>query len=398
MSRIKRSDLGRRGLLPRPAELLAYGLHLGFEGKEAANFVRPDALTPPATINDWKTEAMEKGLLEPPTWPEGILAPEVELMIREKYHHEPWLGLEGKLRKASGGRFHEIWVFPDGGATTSFDLRLRRFARNSTWWLADQLASTRSGVAIVAWGKTLGAFGEALLRRSRGRLAPWDPCTPTITVVPCAGESLGDPDSEPVPSATAIARMFAAAFTSAGPVPTLDNIPSVIPRSFTEAERAVVKRFLAMMCSYAAVFEGDDAWIRRADVSITSVGSFKQSWLSFISPSFKKGHGGLTRAYMEGLFDGDIGGYPIPSRRPGLLSSEAQDQLSIQDAWTSVRIEHFQKIAEKAGQPGDDGPAGSVVLAIDENKAKSAGRAIAEGAVTRLGCDSSLAEALDKYF
>ena len=29
MSRIKRSDLGRRGLLPRPAELLAYGLHLG---------------------------------------------------------------------------------------------------------------------------------------------------------------------------------------------------------------------------------------------------------------------------------------------------------------------------------------------------------------------------------
>jgi hypothetical protein len=101
---------------------------------------------------------------------------------------------------------------------------------------------------------------------------------------------------------------------------------------------------------------------------------------------------------MESLFDGDIGGYPIPSQRPGLLSSEAQDQLSIQDAWTSVRIEHFQKIVEKAGQPGDDGPAGSVVLALDENKAKSAGRVIAEGAVTRLGCDPSLAEALDKYF
>jgi hypothetical protein len=69
---------------PRPAELLAYGLHLGFEGKEAAHFVRPDAPGPPATINDWKTEAMEKGLLEPPSLPEGILAPEVELTNREK--------------------------------------------------------------------------------------------------------------------------------------------------------------------------------------------------------------------------------------------------------------------------------------------------------------------------
>ena len=396
MSRKKRSDLGRRGLLPRPAELLAYGPYLGLEGKEAADVVRPDA--PPSTITDWKTEAMEKGLLEPPAWPEGLLAPEVELAIREKYHHEPRLRIEGKLREVSGGRFQEIWVFPDGGAATSFDLRLRRFARNSAWWLADQLASTRSGVAITAWGRTLAACGEALLRRSHGRLTLWDPCTPTITVVPCAGESLGDPDSEPVPSATAIARMFAAAFTGAGPVPTLDNIPSVIPRSFNETDRAVVKRFLAMMCSYAAVFEGDDAWIRRADVSITSVGSFKQSWLSFISPSFKKSHGGLTTTYMELLFDGDIGGYPIPSRRPGLLPSEALDQLSIQDAWTSVRLEHFQKIAEKAAQSGDDGPAGSVVLAIDENKAKSAGRAIAEGAVTRLGCDSSLARALDRYF
>ena len=133
--------------------------------------------------------------------------------------------------------------------------------------------------------------------------------------------------------------MFAATFTSAGPVPTLDNIPSVIPRSFSEADRAVVKRFLAMMCSYAAVFEGDDAWIRRADVAITSVGSFKQSWLSFISPSFKKGDGTLTSAYMESLFDGDIGGYPIPSRRPDLPLSGALDQSAIQDAWTSVRLE-----------------------------------------------------------
>lgn len=396
MSRTKRSDLGRRGLLPRPSELLAYGLHLGFEGKEAAQFVRPDA--PAATVNDWKTEAMEKGLLEPPTWPEGVLAPEVELRIREKYHHEPWRGLEEKLRKASGGVFHELWVFPDGGATTSFDLRLRRFARNSSWWLAEQLASTRSGVAVVAWGKTLGACGEALVRRSRGRLTPWDPCAPTVTVVPCVGESLGDPDSERVPSATAIARMFAAAFASPGPVPTLDNIPSVIPRSFSEPERLVVKRFLAMMCSYAAVFEGDDAWIRRADVSITSVGSFKQSWLSFISPSFKKGQNELSRSYMESLFDGDIGGYPIPSRRPGLPPAAAQDQLSIQDAWTSVRIEHFQRIAGKAGQPDDDGPAGSVVLALDENKANSTSRAVAERAVTRLGCDPSLAAALDKKF
>jgi hypothetical protein len=33
------------------------------------------------------------------------------------------------------------------------------------------------------------------------------------------------------------------------------------------------------------------------------------------------------------------------------MSSEAQDQLSIQGARTSVRLEHFQKIGEKAGQP-----------------------------------------------
>jgi hypothetical protein len=132
MSRIKRSDLGRRGLLPRPAELLAYGLHLGYEGKEAALFVRPDASAPPATINDWKTEAMEKGLLEPPAWPEGILAPEVALTIREKYHHEPWLKLEGKLRKASGGRFHQIWVFPDVSVSIFTRQRQLRFLAQLT--------------------------------------------------------------------------------------------------------------------------------------------------------------------------------------------------------------------------------------------------------------------------
>jgi hypothetical protein len=52
----------------------------------------------------------------------------------------------------------------------------------------------------------------------------------------------------------------------------------------------------------------------------------------------------------------------------------------------------------KAGQAGDDGLAGSVVLAIDENKAKSAGRAIEEGAVSRLACCPSLGDALDRYF
>jgi hypothetical protein len=50
---------------------------------------------------------------------------------------------------------------------------------------------------------------------------------------------------------------------------------------------------------------------------------------------------------QRSLFDRDISGYPIPSHRPGLMSSEAQDQLSIQDARTSVRLEHFQKIGER---------------------------------------------------
>ena len=64
----------------------------------------------------------------------------------------------------------------------------------------------------------------------------------------------------------------------------------------------------------------------------------------------------------------------------------------------AMRLDHYQQIAAKAAEAGGSGPAGSVLLAVDDNKAEITARVIEEGAVSRLGCDPSLVDALcDKF-
>lgn len=214
-------------------------------------------------------------------------------------------------------------------------------------------------------------------------------------VIPAGGEPLGEAGTDPLPSATEVAQLLAEAFEHADEAPALDNISSVIPTGFTESERDVIRRFIGMMRAYGEVFD-ENGLLSKADVSIFSVGSFRQAWEHWGDRLFTKGK--VAQSYMADLFAGDIGGYPVAIRRPGQTQSEAKDMKAIQSQWMAMRLDDYQRIAAKAAEAGGGGPAGSVLLAVDENKSDITARVIEEGAVSRLGCDISLAVALcDKF-
>lgn len=320
-----------------------------------------------------KKLALRKGWLRRPAFSGKSFSQEDNMALREEAHHADWLDLEKELREQSGNVLKHLRVFYSGGNAEpknkdEWDDQIELFAQNAAPYVLEQLCKSRTGIA-VGWGTTVACAIEGVDKclGELGRLKQ----NGKIWVVPTAGDPLKPPKGRDT-SSTSVARTLNDYLNGprSGRVLSLENIPSVLPEVYKdETERKNLERNFLSNCGDYWEILGDqedpnsNSWVNRVDTIISSGGSFHQ-WQIFVDALFKRG---FVEDDLKKLFVGDLGGILI--EKLGLNAEDKARAEQIKKLWTGIKLEKYQQIARGAAQC-PDGPAGSVLVAIGENKSE----------------------------
>jgi DNA-binding transcriptional regulator LsrR (DeoR family) len=341
-----------------------------------------------ATASRDLKEAKERG------WYRAVFAKDAcspeELKAIEVYAHCDEK-LEMSLKKASQGALRHFRVFPSGlpagpVAPAEWDRALALFGRRTSGYVRELLTQTR--VVGVGWGHTMAEVVEGV--RAHGALAPGRKASARWTVVPTAGEPLGEGPSSRSSSALAAKLNEIMGGTKRY---SLLGVPPVIPEEFQGRKRAIVVDFIGHLRSYREIF-GDlskprgRGLIDAADCVLTSAGSF-HSWMMYKNELVTIG--GIPKERLLELSAGDIGGVLIP--REGLSKADNRAFQRISSLWTGITLEHYRRVAAAANVPRDH--PGVMLCACGRNKANIVRALVARvRVVNTLIVDDTLADAL----
>ncbi len=298
--------------------------------------------------------------------------------ITERTHHRPWVTLETALQSQPGSVLKHLRVVYSGCQAKPKDHEwpaiLDRFGHNAAWLIHEFLEDSKR--VAVCWGSTVANIVNGLHSLRIGR----DPNRKRIAVTPTAGQPLGQKFRDSGTDSTTLARRVSAYFNgpSDNQVPSLDNVPPVIPRKFADA--ASVREFVHDIDSHGKIF-GDgphdkNALLTKVDTIIASCGSF-HNWKTFVAEWINGDDGvDVTRIAL-----GDIGGALILN--PDLPPHEFEAAAKL---WTGVTVEHFKLVA--AREPG------VILCAVHRSKARIVLELVRRGLVTVLVVDNDLADAI----
>lgn len=365
----------------------------------------------PACAN-LKREAEEEGLLKPWVW-----------LNPDSYSEEIWnqirlitsgnMKLEPTLKELSRGQngpvLKNLRIYYSGQAWTSlraWDDRLESFSMQASRRVLGLLE--KADKVGIGWGHTVTSCVSTLERFSDDIAK--HPKIHTIGFIPTCGEPLGPERRLDRTSSALVARLNALWGCDSRPY-SLAGVAVVIPEQFKGAERDVVRRYIAELSDYKAIFGSPVKTdtvrlVGEIDTLLTSVGVLSKDGEAEVPtqertiniPRANAAYrselervGGIREEKLHELVFGDIDGALIP--QSGLTDSQEKDFRFIAESWTGITLKQCERIASKAVKA--DKP-GIIVLAIGANKADIVLEVVKHKLVNELIIDHDLANAISQ--
>jgi DNA-binding transcriptional regulator LsrR (DeoR family) len=290
-----------------------------------------------------------------------------------------------EIDSATGVRVRDVHVVDSGSGEMS-ERRFKRFGRAAAEPLVDLIA--RSDVCAVTWGKTVSRVVDNCNPELWRRIAR------SIRFVPVCGEPLDQASDRD--TSTHLAERLHKLVQSTGPVPlSLTGVPALIARRYSKPARAGIRRLVNESGSYQEVFGTKSPLIAKVDALLTSVGPADKP-MGFIHEELLKAGSTktrrLTKAILERLVVGDIGGVLIP--RPGIDGRSRREVDALNAMWTGAKREHMERIALDAAR--GTRPGVIVVSMGDDGRSEMIAELVRQGLVNELIIDRELSEALVK--
>lgn len=331
--------------------------------------------------DEWLRETVE---LTPP------LSPEEKSRVDARITSESLRSLLHEVARQTGvSPVSTVRVYPTPDSKSDdpreqWDSRLADFGRTARGHVLDLLRGAR--IAGIAWGSTPRAIVDGIRAGGSSLLPRRHP----VTFLPLCGEPLGAGLSDTSASALAV-ELARAVNGNPRHAVTLENVPALIPISFSPEEIAVVKKLLSHIEVYVRTYgESDtahasnDRYLDRMDTIVTSVSPGGQPWGSRGGALLSSAR--LQVQDLERVCVGDIAGVLLPSRSPD--AAPAVERLMRN--WTGVQLADLERVAHSADR--DHG--GIIVVAIGANKAPVILEVIRRGLCTHLLVDQDLVNAL----
>lgn len=276
-----------------------------------------------------------------------------------------------------------VHVFYAGEATAggyASPKQLDLFGRLAAQRFRDLLPGLR--FVGVAWGKTVAAIAAAL-RMVPGELGSGR----TVQFFPVCGEPVDYPVNRY--SASTLSAAFHDIVnepSDQADVYSLGSTPARIPGQFTARQGAVIRDFIRKSRGYQAIFEAEDALIKKMDAVLTSAGTVDKQrddvWLQDLSRTEE-----LSLQKLAELTIGDIGGVFV--ERPALPTRSRREIQQMNERWTGVSMEQLHDCADRARRSKD---AGVVLFAAGHKKVEIVRAALERRVVNDLVIDQTLAE------
>jgi DNA-binding transcriptional regulator LsrR (DeoR family) len=246
-------------------------------------------------------------------------------------------------------------------------------------------------VVGVTWGGTIRRTVEML----RDHL-PEPSRTGAVQFVPLCGEPLRDWHDPVQYSSTALASELGALLGGkerAGHL-SLAGVPAIIPPQFTKAsELKTIRRFIAQVGSYRAIFGGEGAagrggerpLVERLDTILTSIGVVEAKYRGIWLREWVE-LGVVSEALLSALVVADVGGVMVP--KAGLSAArERRIAGMMKTRWTGIQRKQLERCAREE-RPG------VIVLALGAWRVGAVRRIVELGLVNELVIDAELAEGL----
>jgi DNA-binding transcriptional regulator LsrR (DeoR family) len=373
----------------RAAALTYLMAECGATEKQARHFLETNLLTygKNTASRDWKL-ARSKGWVQ---FAEDQFTAEQMSEIRTLIQSRE--ALRKELHKRSAGILCTLQVFWSS-PEAEWPERLAHFGFRIAPMVLGLLSRRAIRTAGVSWGHTMAEVINGLRTFVGGH--GW-PHGDQILFVPTAGEPLGRWRPE-YSSSVLTAELVAISGSTAGTV-SLRGVPAVIPMDFKGERLEIAREFLQHLSGYRRVFGSADAdgnseppLISDVDTLITSVGSFEQGWTEYRDELISVG--GISQEKLREVSGGDIGGALLPLWDP--TAAQREEFRNISERWTGLTVDHCRRIAEAAAGHPEGGPAGVVVAAAGDNKARVLLDAVDRGLVNHALIDQTLADELAK--
>jgi hypothetical protein len=380
-----------------PEKAVAYLHAQGMPGKEIARRLFPNLKDPNARVSVLLSKARGRFLRE--IFDESCVSRDELDAMRMHACRDPYVGLQQRLSEKSGGYLKDLRVFysaPSAANKNTWGAHIARFADNCAWYVRGQLDHSRTGIA-VSWGRTNYEVIQALKRHQPTRGGDARKSLRSLLVIPTVGDPLGASLDADGISSTKLARELSTYLTgSSDGVPSLEGIRPVLPRSFSDEKRNIIREYIEYTKGYREVFGARDGnggsagKLAAVDTILTGAGAF-QSWMKWGSEVMVDA--GVPVSELKGFCVGDIGGYLLPLEKVDTDPAAKARYDELTNLWTGITLQHFKAVAERAANGTAPGP---VLCAIGANKAKVVHDLVVRfRAVNRLVVDQHLVKALE---